>query len=66
MLIPVRYRDGTYDRIRAVCLDRLIATNRVEVFWRSSGPVIVGLDPVRGQRDPASYRGIERRARHFV
>ncbi|ABA89003.1 hypothetical protein Pcar_1760 [Syntrophotalea carbinolica DSM 2380] len=61
MMISVRYKDGTYDRIKNIYLDYLIATNKVDVFWRSSGPVVVGRDPVRGQQNTSFYRGVERR-----
>jgi hypothetical protein len=63
MMIPVRYKDGTYDRVKDIYLDYLIGANKVDVFWRSSGPVVVGRDPVRGQRNSSFYRGTERRAR---
>jgi hypothetical protein len=61
MMISVRYKDGTYDRVKDVYLDHLIGANKVEVFWRSSGPVVVGRDPVRGQANASLYRGVERR-----
>jgi len=63
MMIPVRYKDGTYDRVKDIYLDYLIGANKVDVFWRSSGPVVVGRDPVRGQSNSSFYRGTERRAR---
>lgn len=64
MMIPVRYKDGSYDRVKDVYLDYLIGANKVEIFWRSSGPVVVGRDPVRGKDGSSFYRGLERRARH--
>lgn len=63
MLISVRYKDGTYDRINEVYLDQLIRAQKIEVFWRTSGPVVVGRDPIRGQHNASLYRGIERRSR---
>lgn len=61
-MIPVRYKDGTYDRVKDVYLDYLIGANKVDVFWRSSGPVVVGRDPVRGQYSSKIYRGLDRRS----
>jgi len=62
MMIAVRFKDGTYDRVKDSYLDRLIGANKVEIFWRSSGPVLVGRDPVRGRSNAGCYRGVERRA----
>jgi len=62
MMIAVRYRDGSYDRVKASSLDHLLATNQVELFWRSSGPVLVGRDPIRKQRVVEPYWGKDRRA----
>lgn len=63
MLISVRYKNGTYDRVSDQYLEQLIRSNRVEVFWRSSGPVVVGRDPIRGKQNSSLYHGVERRSR---
>ena len=37
MLIQVKYRDGTYGRIRSEDLDALIQSGDIVMFQRSSG-----------------------------
>jgi hypothetical protein len=61
MMISVQYKDGTYDRVKDLYLDQLIGANKVDVFWRTSGPVVVGRDPIRGKHNASLYRGVERR-----
>jgi hypothetical protein len=63
MMIPVQYRDGTYDRVKDLYLEQLISANKVDVFWRTSGPVVVGRDPIRGKHNSSLHHGVERRAR---
>lgn len=63
MMISVRYKNGTYDRVDDHYLDQLIKAHKVEVFWRSSGPVVVGRDPIRGDHNSSLYHGVERRSR---
>ncbi len=52
MLIRVVYQDFTYDYVNRYCLNRLIETRKVAMFRRSSGWVIVGIDPLRRTGHP--------------
>jgi len=61
MLIHVQYSDNRYDMVKEYWLDEMIASKRIKKFRRSDGWVTVGVDPVRGTRQVASYQGPERR-----
>jgi len=47
MIIPVKYSDGTMDRVQSMLLDTLILSGAIAKFKRTSGWVIVGQDPIR-------------------
>lgn len=47
MIIPVKYSDGTVDRVQSMLLDTLILSGVITKFKRSSGWVIIGEDPIR-------------------
>lgn len=47
MIIPVKYSDGTMDRVQSILLDTLILSGAITKFKRSSGWVTVGADPIR-------------------
>jgi hypothetical protein len=47
MIIPVKYSDGTMDRVQSMLLDTLILSGAITKFKRTSGWVIVGQDPIR-------------------
>lgn len=63
VLIAVQYRNGSFDMVKEMMLDKLIAEQKISLFRRESGWVVVARDPVR--RETASgryYMGNERRA----
>lgn len=60
MLIQVGYDDDRYDYVKDFMLDDLIDKGAIAKFKRSSGWVIIGVDPVRRSRRP-DYSGAERR-----
>ena len=63
MMIEVLLRGGTeLEVVPDYVLGELLARGGVESFRRSSGWVIVGLDPIREARK-GSYSGPERRTR---
>ena len=45
--IEVITTDDTYQRVSPYVLDILLENNKVKMFGRSSGRVIVGVDPIR-------------------
>ena len=49
MIIPVKYSDGTIDRVQSMLLDTLILSGAITRFKRSSGWVVIGQDPIRKQ-----------------
>lgn len=49
MIIPVKYSDGTIDRVQSMLLDTLILSGAITRFKRNSGWVIIGQDPIRKQ-----------------
>lgn len=56
MIIPVKYSDGTVDRVQSMLLDTLILSGVITQFKRSSGWVVIGQDPIRrsGKQGPVS------------
>jgi hypothetical protein len=48
MLIGVMYKDGTYDLVKDIVLDKLINTEKILKFFRSGHWVVIGHEPVRG------------------
>jgi hypothetical protein len=60
MLIRVRYRDNSYDMLKAWRLQEYLETGRIDAFYRSGTWVSVGRDPVRDGRR-RDYHGPERR-----
>ncbi|MSN26451.1 MAG: hypothetical protein GJV46_11365 [Geobacter sp.] len=50
MLIQVNYPDGRNDYVKGFVLDKLIESNEIIKFKRSSGWVTLGVDPVRTTR----------------
>jgi hypothetical protein len=61
MLVRVMYRDGTYDIVKDIVLDRLIQTKEILKLYRSGHWAIIGRDPVRGMG--GSGTGYRRRHR---
>jgi hypothetical protein len=59
MMIRVLYKDNTSGMVRDYALDELISSGKIVAFYRTSGWVAVGRDPVRRGSKP--YTGIERR-----
>jgi hypothetical protein len=60
MLVRILRNKGYYDYVKPQMLDRLIETEEIVSFYRTSGPVVLDVDPVR--RAPnTSYAGDERR-----
>lgn len=49
MIIPVKYSDGTMDRVQSILLDTLILSGAITKFKRGNGWVTIGLDPIRKQ-----------------
>jgi hypothetical protein len=60
MLIRILRNKGYYDYVKPQMLDRLIETEEIVSFYRTSGPVVLGVDPVRSSQSKA-YTGDERR-----
>ncbi|MBU5638140.1 hypothetical protein KOM00_15525 [Geomonas sp. Red69] len=61
MLVQVHWTNKRYDYVKDYMLDSLIEAGVVARFLRSSGWVIVGVDPVRSPKIHKSYAGPERR-----
>lgn len=59
MLIRVLYKDNSSGMVKDYLLDDLITSGKIVAFYRSSGWVAVGRDPVRKSSD--GYEGPERR-----
>lgn len=60
MLVRVLRNQGYYDYVKPQLLDRLIENEEIISFYRNSGVVVLGVDPVRSsQKQP--YTGSERR-----
>lgn len=47
MIIPVKYSDGTMDRVQSMLLDTLILSGVITRFKRANGWVVIGEDPIR-------------------
>jgi len=60
MLVRILRDKGYYDYVKPQMLDRLIETEEIISFYRTSGPVVLGVDPVRRSQNQA-YPGDERR-----
>ena len=60
MLVRILRDKGYYDYVKPQMLDRLIETEELVSFYRTSGPVVLGVDPVRSSQSKA-YTGDERR-----
>lgn len=61
MMVPVMLRDGTEEIVSSQVLDRMLESDQVAFFRRSSGWVVVGRDTLRGMGG-FIYRGKERRS----
>lgn len=59
MMIRVLYKDNSSGMVRDYALDELISSGKIVAFYRSSGWVAVGRDPVRKSSQP--FQGAERR-----
>lgn len=59
MMIRVLYKDNSSGMVRDYALDELISSGKIVAFYRSSGWVAVGRDPVRKSAQP--FEGAERR-----
>lgn len=60
MMIPVMLKNGDDEIVFPKVLDELLESDQVMFFKRSDSWVVVGRDPVRGQKK-AGYKGKERR-----
>jgi len=47
MLISVLYENNTYDVIKSTKLEEFISLGTITKFFRSSGWVTIGVDPIR-------------------
>jgi hypothetical protein len=54
--------DEGFQYVPDCLLDRLISKGKIQAFHRSSGWVVIGLDPIRGQGN-CLYAGPEKRSR---
>ncbi len=61
MLIEVIHRDYRVEQIETHQLDAIIESGKIIAFRRSSGLVLLGMDPVRQQAVP--FSGADRRKR---
>jgi hypothetical protein len=52
MLVRILRNKGYYDYVKPQMLDRLIETEEIVRFYRASGPVVLGVDPVRRASGP--------------
>jgi len=59
-MIRVLWDKGHFDYVKPQLLDELIRRRRIVSFRRSDGVVLIGVDPVREQRN-WRYSGEERR-----
>lgn len=63
MLIAVQYRDGKFDMVQNMQLDKLILEGGISLFRRASGWVVVDRDTVRHPDLSGRYfMGMERRS----
>jgi len=56
MLIQVHYSDDRFDYVKDSVLDSLIEMKKITGFRRSTGWVILGLDPVRTKKRDYTYK----------
>ena len=62
VLIAVQYRDGSFDMVKNMMLDKLISDGGISLFRRESGWVVLDRDPVRRAGViERYYMGVERR-----
>jgi hypothetical protein len=62
VLIAVQYRDGRFDMVQNMMLDRLISEGGISLFRRESGWVVVDRDSVRhSDATGRYYMGMDRR-----
>ena len=63
MLIAIQYRDGKFDMVQNMVLNKLISEGGVSLFRRESGWVVVDRDSVRhSDASGRYYMGMERRS----
>ena len=64
MILHVQYRNDRYDFVDAQTLDRLLAADEIQGFYRPSEKrwIDVSRDPIRGRG--GTYSGPERRQFH--
>ena len=60
MLVRILRNKGYYDYVKPHMLHHLIETEEIVSFYRTSGPVVLGVDPVRSSQSKA-FAGDERR-----
>jgi hypothetical protein len=60
MLVRVLRNKGYYDYVKPQMLDRLIETEEIISFYRTTGPVVLGVDPIRRSQNKM-FAGDERR-----
>lgn len=59
MLIKIQYHNNKYDYVKPWMLDKLLESDKIQSFYRSSGWAHVGKDKIRGIG--GFYNGTERR-----
>jgi hypothetical protein len=62
MLVQVNWTNNGYNYVQDYMLDELIQSGRVARFLRSSGWVVVGVDPIRAGGSSRKYTGMDRRS----
>ena len=60
MLIRAMYKNGRYDMLKPIMLDRLIISGRIKKFLRRDGWVEIGINKIRGMGGN-NYDGPDRR-----
>jgi hypothetical protein len=63
MLIKVMYKNNEYAMVKPFLLDDLIASGKITKFFRSTGWVTIGVEPIRVS--DYRYKGAERRKNSF-
>jgi hypothetical protein len=64
MMIKVMYKDGSTHLVSPRFLDRLLSSDEIFAFRRSSGWVVVSRDRLRENGEGNGYTGQERRLKH--
>ena len=64
MMIKVMYKDGSTHMVSPRFLDRLLSSQEIFAFRRSSGWVVVNRDRLRENGEGGGYAGQERRLNH--